>query len=151
MVIYPSVTRAGKCCDVSSPQALKRIGGSDPVGIKSMIDRVTGTYDADQSKIYATGISSGAMMTNVLLGDHPDLFAAGAAFSGVPVGCFATTDGSEWNSTCANGSVAHTPPEWGDLVRTAYPGCTGLRPRKQLWHGTEDATLRGTAPVRPAR
>jgi len=142
VVIYPSVTRASKCFDVSSPQALTRGGGSDPVGIKSMIDWVTRTYSADPTKIFATGISSGAMMTNVLLGDYPDVFAAGAAFSGVPFGCFATTDGSEWNSACANGTVSHTPQQWGDLVRGAYPGYTGPRPRMQLWHGTEDATLR---------
>ncbi|WP_372511341.1 extracellular catalytic domain type 1 short-chain-length polyhydroxyalkanoate depolymerase [Streptomyces cylindrosporus] len=142
VVIYPSVTRASKCFDVSSPQALKRGGGSDPVGIKSMIDWVTRTYGADTARIYATGISSGAMMTNVLLGDYPDVFAAGAAFSGVPFGCFATSDGSEWNSACANGTITHTPKEWGDLVRGAYPGYTGPRPRMQLWHGTEDATLR---------
>ncbi|MEU9392990.1 PHB depolymerase family esterase [Streptomyces sp. NPDC048324] len=142
VVIYPSVTRASKCFDVSSPQALKRGGGSDPVGIKSMIDWVTRTYDADTGKIFATGISSGAMMTNVLLGDYPDVFAAGAAFSGVPFGCFATTDGSEWNSACANGTVTHTPQQWGDLVRAAYPGYTGRRPRMQLWHGTDDTTLR---------
>jgi poly(3-hydroxybutyrate) depolymerase len=107
-----------------------------------MIDWVTRTYSADTSRIYATGISSGAMMTNVLLGDYPDVFAAGAAFSGVPFGCFATTDGSEWNSACANGTVTHTPQQWGDLVRGAYPGYTGHRPRMQVWHGTEDATLR---------
>ncbi|KUL40815.1 esterase [Streptomyces regalis] len=142
IVLYPSVTRSSKCFDVSSPQALKRGGGSDPVGIKSMIDWVTRTYDADTSRVFATGISSGAMMTNVLLGDYPDVFAAGAAFSGVPFGCFATTDGSEWNSACANGTVTHTPQEWGSLVRNAYPGYSGPRPRMQLWHGTEDATLR---------
>jgi poly(hydroxyalkanoate) depolymerase family esterase len=142
VVVYPSVTRASKCFDVASPQALKRGGGSDPVGIKSMVDWVTRTYSADTSKIYATGISSGAMMTNVLLGDYPDVFAAGAAFSGVPFGCFATTDGSEWNSACANGTVTHTPQEWGNLVRAAYPGYTGPRPRMQVWHGTQDDVLR---------
>ncbi|MER5217063.1 PHB depolymerase family esterase [Streptomyces sp. NPDC002838] len=142
VVVYPSVTRASKCFDVSSPQALKRGGGSDPVGIKSMVDWVTRTYSADTSKIFATGISSGAMMTNVLLGDYPDVFAAGAAFSGVPFGCFATTDGSEWNSACANGTVTRTPQQWGDLARAAYPGYTGPRPRMQVWHGTEDDVLR---------
>ncbi|MFF7163599.1 PHB depolymerase family esterase [Streptomyces sp. NPDC008086] len=142
IVLYPSVTRSSKCFDVSSPQALKRGGGSDPVGIKSMIDWVNRTYDADESRVYATGISSGAMMTNVLLGDYPDVFAAGAAFSGVPFGCFATTDGSEWNSACSGGTVSHTPQEWGDLVRGAYPGYSGPRPRMQLWHGTEDDVLR---------
>ncbi|WP_328693550.1 PHB depolymerase family esterase [Streptomyces phaeochromogenes] len=142
IVVYPSVTRASKCFDVSSPQALRRGGGSDPVGIKSMVDWVTRTYSADTSRIFATGISSGAMMTNVLLGDYPDVFAAGAAFSGVPFGCFATTDGSEWNSACSGGTVIHTPQEWGNHVRTAYPGYTGPRPRMQVWHGTEDDVLR---------
>jgi poly(hydroxyalkanoate) depolymerase family esterase len=142
VVVYPSVTRASKCFDVASPQALKRDGGSDPVGIKSMVDWVTRTYSADPGRIFATGISSGAMMTNVLLGDYPDVFAAGAAFSGVPFGCFATTDGSEWNSACANGTVTRTPEAWGDLVRAAHPGYTGPRPRMQLWHGTEDDVLR---------
>jgi poly(hydroxyalkanoate) depolymerase family esterase len=142
VVVYPSVTRASKCFDVSSSQALRRGGGSDPVGIKSMVDWVLGTYDADPKRVFATGISSGAMMTNVLLGVYPDVFAAGAAFAGVPFGCFATTDGSEWNSACANGTVTRTPQQWGDLVRGAYPGYTGPRPRMQLWHGTEDDVLR---------
>ncbi|MFF7760297.1 extracellular catalytic domain type 1 short-chain-length polyhydroxyalkanoate depolymerase [Streptomyces griseorubiginosus] len=142
VVIYPSVTRASKCFDVSSPQALKRGGGSDPVGIKSMIDWTVRTYSADTARIYATGNSSGAMMTNVLLGDYPDVFAAGAAFAGVPFGCFATTDGSEWNSACAGGTIIRTPQEWGNLVRAAYPGWTGPRPRMQVWHGTEDDVLR---------
>ncbi|WP_405856493.1 PHB depolymerase family esterase [Streptomyces sp. NBC_01515] len=142
IVVYPSVARASKCFDVSSPQALHRDGGSDPVGIKSMVDWVTSTYSADSSRVYALGISSGAMMTNVLLGDYPDVFAAGAAFAGVPFGCFATTDGSEWNTACANGTVIQTPQQWGDLVRGADPGYTGPRPRMQLWHGTADDTLR---------
>lgn len=142
IVVYPSVTRSSKCFDVSSPQALKRGGGSDPVGIKSMVDWTVDAYDADTSRIFATGISSGAMMTNVLLGDYPDVFAAGAAFSGVPFGCFATTDGSEWNSACAQGTITHTAQEWGDIARAAYPGYTGSRPRMQLWHGTEDDVLR---------
>ena len=142
IVVYPSVTRSSKCWDVSSPQALRRDGGSDPVGIRSMVDWVTRTYGADTGRVFVTGASSGAMLTNVLLGDYPDVFAAGAAFMGVPFGCFATTDGSEWNSACANGTVVHTPQEWGDLVRAAYPGYTGTRPRMQLWHGTEDDILR---------
>jgi cellulase/cellobiase CelA1 len=82
------------------------------------------------------------MMTNVLLGDYPDVFKAGASFAGVPFACFATTNGSEWNSTCSGGQLIKTPQEWGDLVRNAYPGYTGARPRMQIWHGTNDDTLR---------
>ncbi len=82
------------------------------------------------------------LTTNVLLGLYPDVFVAGAAFSGVPFGCFATTNGSEWNSDCANGLITKTPQQWGDLVRNAYPGYTGPRPRMQTWHGTNDEVLR---------
>lgn len=142
IVVYPSVTRSSQCFDVSSPQALRRDGGSDPVGIRSMVDHVRQRYAVDPDRIFATGISSGAMMTNVLLGLYPDVFSAGAAFSGVPFGCFATTNGSEWNSECANGQLIRTPQEWGDLVRNAYPGYAGRRPRMQTWHGTNDEVLR---------
>ncbi|MEU1847082.1 extracellular catalytic domain type 1 short-chain-length polyhydroxyalkanoate depolymerase [Micromonospora sediminicola] len=142
VVVYPSVTRSSQCFDVSSPQALRRDGGSDPVGIKSMVDYVRQRYPVDPERIFTTGTSSGAMMTNVLLGVYPDVFRAGAAFAGVPFGCFATTNGSEWNSECANGQVLKTPQQWGDLVRNAYPGYSGPRPRMQLWHGTNDETLR---------
>ncbi|MEV4628817.1 PHB depolymerase family esterase [Micromonospora sp. NPDC049523] len=142
IVIYPSATRSGQCFDVYSPQALRRDGGSDPVGILSMVRYVQQRHNGDPDRVYATGVSSGAMMTNVLLGNYPDVFKAGAAFAGVPHSCFATTDGSTWNSQCANGQVIRTAQQWGDLVRNAYPGYTGARPRMQLWHGTNDETLR---------
>lgn len=142
IVIYPSVTRASKCFDVASPQALRHDGGSDPTGIVSMVRYVLQRNNADPNRVYATGHSSGGMMTNVLLGSYPDVFRAGAAFAGVPFACFATTNGSEWNSQCANGQLIRTPQQWGDLVRRAYPGYTGPKPRMQLWHGTNDDTLR---------
>ncbi|MFC5820931.1 extracellular catalytic domain type 1 short-chain-length polyhydroxyalkanoate depolymerase [Nonomuraea harbinensis] len=142
IVVYPSATRSGACFDVSSPQALRRDGGSDPVGIMSMVRYVHQRHGGDPERTFVTGVSSGAMMTNVLLGDYPDVFKAGAAYMGVPFGCFATTDGSSWNSQCANGQIVRTPQQWGDLVRAAYPGYAGPRPRMQIWHGTEDSTLR---------
>ena len=142
IVIYPSATRDGACFDVSSPGALRHDGTSDPVGLVSMVKYVQNRYQTDVSRTFVTGASSGAMMTNVMLGDYPDVFAAGAAFMGVPFACFATTDGSLWNSACANGQITKSPAAWGDLVRGAYPGYSGARPRMQVWHGTEDATLR---------
>jgi poly(hydroxyalkanoate) depolymerase family esterase len=141
LVIYPSATRSGSCWDVSSPQALSRNGGSDPVGIMSMVTYAEQQYGGDSGRVYVTGASSGGMMTNVLLGDYPDVFKAGAAYMGVPFGCFATTDGSSWNSQCSAGQISKTPQQWGDLVRAADPGYSGARPRMQLWHGTADTTL----------
>ena len=141
IVIYPSATRSGNCFDVSSPGALRHNGTSDPVGIVSMVNWVVQNRRGDASRVFVTGASSGGMMTNVLLGDYPDVFKAGAAFMGVPFGCFATTDGSLWNSQCSSGQRIMTPQQWGDMVRNAFPGYSGPRPRMQVWHGTTDATL----------
>ena len=109
----------------------------------SMVDYVRQRYTADPDRIFATGTSSGAMMTNVLLGDYPDVFAAGASFAGVPFGCFATGGTARSGTASApTGSSSRTAQQWGDLVRKAYPGYTGPRPRMQIWHGTNDETLR---------
>jgi poly(hydroxyalkanoate) depolymerase family esterase len=140
IIVYPSVTRSSKCFDVASQASLSGTGG-DSVSIKSMVDYALATYGADRNRIFATGISSGAMMTNVLLGVYPEVFKAGSAYAGVPFTCFATTDGSEWNSTCATGMINRTPQQWGDAVRNANPGYNGPWPRMQLFHGTEDDAL----------
>lgn len=149
IVIYPSTVRTGNCWDVSSAGALTHNGNSDPVGITSMVKYVQQRYATDPSRTFVTGASSGAMMTNVLLADYPDVFAAGAAFMGVPDTCFQATAGNPadptqqagWNSACANGQVTKTAAQWGDAVRNSYPGYTGPRPRMQLWHGATDTTL----------
>jgi acetylxylan esterase len=142
IVIYPSSTNADKCFDVSSPAALKRNGGSDPVGIMSMVNYAKQNYGVDASRIFATGASSGAMMTNVLLGDYPDVFKAGAAFAGVPYTCFSTGSATNrWNSDCSAGRITKTAQAWGDLVRSNNPGYSGPWPRMQLWHGTNDEIL----------
>jgi acetylxylan esterase len=141
VVIYPSVTRSFDCFDVSSPSSLTHRGNNDPLGIVSMVRFVERHSHADRDRVFVTGLSSGAMMTNVLLGDYPDVFRAGSAYAGVPFGCFATTDGSQWNTACANGTVSKTAQQWGDLARSAFPLFDGARPRMQLWHGTADTTL----------
>jgi hypothetical protein len=74
-----------------------------------------------------------------LLGSYPDVFKAGSASADVPFGCFAGP--TTWNSDCADGKISKTGKEWGDMVRAAYPGYSGPRPRVQLWHGEKDVTL----------
>jgi len=138
-VIYPNANSSDSCWNVSSNAALTHNGGSDPGSIVSMVKYVINTYKADSTRVYVSGHSSGGMITNVLLGSYPDVFAAGAAFAGVPFGCFAGT--STWNSSCASGSISKSAEEWGDLVRAAYPNFSGSRPKIQLWHGTNDDVL----------
>jgi hypothetical protein len=61
----------------------------------------------------------------------------------VSLGLIAAGSGSiaQWSSACAGGTVTMTGQQWGDLVRSYFPGYTGHRPRLQHWHGTADMTL----------
>ncbi|SCL14403.1 esterase, PHB depolymerase family [Micromonospora nigra] len=145
IVIYPTATQQagfGNCFDVWSDAAKRRDGGSDPVSIVSMLRHVQQQYGADPDRVYATGSSSGGMMTNHLLALYPDLFKAGAAFMGVPYNCFANAaDFPPPGSQCTGGNMNRSPQQWGDPVRVAHPGHTGPRPRVQLWHGTNDTLV----------
>lgn len=143
LLIFPSVTQASDSCfDVASKETLTHGAGGDSLGVVSMVKYAVAKFNADASRVYATGVSSGAMMTNVLLGSYPDVFKAGSAFAGVPFGCFAVNpDSLRWSDDCAKGRVTKTAQQWGDTVRAAYPGYTGPRPRIQLWHGTNDEIL----------
>ncbi|GGM79812.1 PHB depolymerase family esterase [Dactylosporangium sucinum] len=145
IVIYPTATQQagfGNCFDTWSEAAKRRGGGSDPVSIVSMVTYVQRQYGGDPDRVYATGSSSGGMMTNEMLALYPDVFKAGAAFMGVPFTCFANAaDYPPGSSRCTGGSMDRTPQQWGDAVRQAYPGYTGPRPRVQLWHGTGDTLV----------
>jgi acetylxylan esterase len=144
LMVCPSAVSTDQCWDVHSTADLTHGGtGSDVEGIMSAVSYVIANKNGDGNRVYAAGYSSGGMMTNVLLGSYPDVFKAGAAFAGVPFGCFAqgSVDNLGWSSTCANGKVTMTAAQWGDLARAAYPGFTGTRPRIQLWHGSVDTTV----------
>lgn len=138
IMIFPTATREGSCFDVSSPASLHHDGDSDPAGIVSMVRYIQSRYDT--GGVFVIGLSSGAIMTNVLLGCHPDVFVAGAAFAGVPFGGFAGQS-ANWSDECAQGRLIRTPRQWGDAVRAAFPGYAGPWPRVQLWHSTTDDIL----------
>jgi poly(hydroxyalkanoate) depolymerase family esterase len=142
LVIYPTATKQtamGNCFDVWSEESKTHGGGSDPASIVSMVTYAEQEYGGDPERVYATGSSSGGMETQALLAVYPDVFAAGAAFMGVPFTCFADeADFPPQTSQCVSGSMDKTPQEWGDAVRAAYPEYTGPRPRVQLWHGDQD-------------
>jgi len=111
IVIYPNVpANQGGCWDVASNATLTHNGGSDSLGIVSMAKYAVSTWGGDVNRVFVTGTSSGAMMTNVLIGAYPDVFQGGAAFSGVPYGCFAGP--SSWNSQCSQGQLIKTAQQW---------------------------------------
>jgi len=145
ITIFPSAELTSEhCFDVATNATLTHNGGSDSLGITSMVKYTIEKYNADPKKVFATGTSSGAMMTNVLAGTYPDVFAAGSVYSGVACGCLAGSPGSGPTSadpTCADGKNIKTPEQWGAVVHNCYPGYNGTYPRMQLWHGTADTLV----------
>lgn len=59
IVIYPESPYSGTCWDVSSTAALTHDGGADSNSIANMVTYTISTYNADSSRVFVTGTSSG--------------------------------------------------------------------------------------------
>ena len=135
VIVYPQTSN--NCWDVSSTATQTRNSNSDSHAIIEMVNYALKEHNGNANRVYAAGVSSGAMMTELLLAVYPDVFKAGSEFSGVPAGCGNVFDGA---GLCGN-ATAPTPQQWGDRVRAMDPGYTGFLPRIQLWHGMTDTTI----------
>ncbi|KAF7313132.1 Carbohydrate esterase family 1 and carbohydrate-binding module family 1 protein [Mycena kentingensis (nom. inval.)] len=143
IVIYPSSPWSGTCWDVSSKATLTHNGGGDSNAIANMVAFAISNYGVDSSRVFVTGTSSGAMMTNVMCATYPNLFKAATVYSGVAAGCFVSNFGGSdaWNSTCSQGQSITTQAAWATVARNMFPGYTGTYPAIQEYHGTADTTL----------
>lgn len=131
VIVVPD--NGGRCWDVTSSKTHTRDGGGDSHAIIQMVRYALSQYHANADRVYSTGDSSGAMMTELLLALYPDVYKAGAAFAGVPAGC-----SNEFDSSGLCGLPAQTAQQWGDRVRAMDSGYSGHRPRMQLFHGDAD-------------
>ncbi|CCC07083.1 hypothetical protein SMACR_01107 [Sordaria macrospora] len=145
VILYPSTTHDNNCWDVASSKSLTRDAGGDTTSLANMVRWAIDEYDADPSKVFVTGSSSGCMMSNVMAATYPDLFSAVSCYSGVPAGCLAGSPGASPTTadpTCANGDNRKTGPEWAALLKGMYgtpEGYTeGQYPKVQTWHGEAD-------------
>ncbi|KAF7945484.1 hypothetical protein EAE96_010253 [Botrytis aclada] len=144
IMIFPnSPNSVDQCWDVSSTASLTHNGGGDSLAIVNMVKYVLKTYNADPNRVFSMGTSSGAMMTNVLVGVYPDIFAAGSAWAGVALGCFAANSSAVdlWSNDCATGQIIKTGSQWKSIVQAAYSGYRGFRPKMWVLHGTDDTVL----------
>ncbi|MFD7285282.1 PHB depolymerase family esterase [Streptomyces sp. NPDC059863] len=113
-------------------------GAGEALSIKQMTDRMKSDLGSDAARVYATGLSAGAAMTNVMLAAYPDVFAGGAPVAGLPYACATSVIGAYG---CMNPGTNLSPAAWADKVRAAYPGYTGPRPTVSVWQGTADTTV----------
>ncbi len=147
IMVFPQTTNgatSAKCWDVGSKASLTHDGGGDTQAVAEMVKYTITKYGANADRVYATGDSSGAMMTQALMAVYPDVFKGGASFAGVAAGCWSDgwTAASNWGGVCAGGTDIMTAQGWGTLARGMYPGYAGHRPRVQLFHGDADGTIK---------
>jgi poly(hydroxyalkanoate) depolymerase family esterase len=121
---------AGSCFDAGLGRSGER------ANIAAMVQYVITQNHADPKKVYASGPSSGACMTQALLASYPDVFAGGSSLAGVPAGAWTGGGAYGWSAPAST-----TAQQWGDKVRNADPGFTGGRPRIQFWQGMGDTNL----------
>ncbi|KAJ4390284.1 hypothetical protein N0V85_007370 [Neurospora sp. IMI 360204] len=145
VVLYPSTPHDNHCWDVASKKSLTRDAGGDTTSLANMVRWAVSEFDADPSKVFVTGSSSGCMMSNVMAAAYPDLFSAVSCYSGVAAGCLAGGPGSSPTTsdpTCAAGHKQKTGPEWEAILKGIYgtpQGYTeGKYPKVQTWHGEAD-------------
>lgn len=125
------------CFNWFEPGDTRRDQG-EALSLRQMVGWVLANASTDPDRVFVMGLSAGAYMSAVLAATYPDVFAGAAVNSGGPYGC-ATSSTDAY--TCMNPGVDKTPAAWGDLVRNAFPGYTGRRPKMTLWHGTSDTTV----------
>jgi poly(hydroxyalkanoate) depolymerase family esterase len=129
IIITPNA--GGDCFNAQASRADQR------ADIASMVAYVVMQRNADPKRVFASGLSSGACMTQALVAAYPDVFAAGSSLAGVPAGAWTATN-TEYGWTTAGTTTAQG---WGDKARAADPGYTGKWGRMQIWHGEADTTL----------
>jgi acetylxylan esterase len=113
IVVYPQTPSGRGCFDVATNATLTHDAGGDSQGVASMIKYAITNYKVDPKLVFLAGLSSGAMMTNVMAGSYPDLFQAAAIYAGVPFSCFGGP--SAWNDACAKGQITKTAEQWVSL------------------------------------
>ena len=108
------------------------------LSIKQMVDYMKAHYNIDTTKVFVTGLSAGACMTNVMLACYPELFAKGAVMAGAPHKAASNATQAYYVGL---GTVTDTPQNWGTLVTNEYPTYTGNYPAVAVFHGSNDAVV----------
>ncbi|MET8544390.1 PHB depolymerase family esterase [Kitasatospora sp. NPDC004799] len=140
-LVYPQTnsTNNALSCFRWFDSAQSTRGRGEALSVRQMVDTAVARYGSDPGRVFVTGLSAGGGQAANLLADYPDVFAGGAVDSGLPAQC-ATTQGGA--SGCQYSGQNLSPKQWGDKVRSSYPGWTGPYPRVAIWQGTADTTVK---------
>lgn len=154
-------THGGRCWRWYSPADMHRDLG-DPATIAEQTRAVMSRWKIDRQRVYAAGMSSGAMMTSILGASYPDLYAAIAVAAGCEYGGGAPCVTAAYQSLDRTDAAAHAAHDeqgararvlpvidlHGDADGTVAPAAS--RNVVTQWIKTANLALSGTltAPIR---
>lgn len=130
IVLYPSQTQrdnGSNCWNWFNSSDQRRDHG-EPSIIAGMTQEIMREYRVDADRVYVAGLSAGGAMASILAAGYPDLYAAVAIHSGLPVGC--AHDVPSAFGAMKGGKEAHVRPYrhsvpaivfHGDRDRTVHP------------------------------
>lgn len=125
-------THPGQCWRWYDATSNRR-GSGDPAQLAGLTREVTDRWNVDKRRVYAVGMSSGAMMTSILGATYPDLYAA----IGVVAGC-------AYLATVCLGQEVHGQVESPELQARAAHAAMGEHARVVPMiemHGDRDTTI----------
>lgn len=135
LVCYPQqqdANNAQTCFNWFSPRRRERDQG-EAASVRAMIAHLVQTHAIDPARIFITGFSAGGSMAAALLAAYPDVFAAGAVISGLPVGV--ADNVSQALEAMAQGDK-RSGPQAAAAVRLTSKAENW--PRLLVWHGLSD-------------
>jgi len=145
LVLYPQQIQANNanlCFNWFLPDDIRR-GHGEALSIRQMIETVVMKHGIDRKRIFATGLSAGGAMANVMLATYPDVFAGGAIIAGLPYGT-ASTIPEAFDRMRAHGLPQAA--ELAGLLARAAPSAHSW-PTVSVWHGMADKTVSPTNAV----
>jgi poly(hydroxyalkanoate) depolymerase family esterase len=140
-LLFPQTSKAnepaGGCFRTWQPEHQQRDAG-EPLSIRQMVGWMLEEHGLDPERVFMTGMSSGGLVTNIMLATYPEVFAAGALQSSYPYNC-----ASEFEDLkpCSAGETGTDGEALAETVREALPEYSGDRPRVSIWHGDSDPLL----------
>lgn len=109
--------------------------GGEPALLRSMVESVIASREADPERVYAAGVSAGGAMALILGAAFPERFAAIASHSGVPYGA----GRGRARALDVMGGGGAPVPELARRLRSALGGADP--PPLLLVHGTADGAV----------
>lgn len=112
--------------------------------IIATVDKMKAAHDIDPERVFITGLSAGGYMTTIMLAVYPDVFAAGAVFSGGPHNCDlkCTDSNKQQDWTRPAGYVAPTAAMVKSAYSTWWNDATKRKPRVIAFHGGADQAVK---------